>query len=164
MKNEKSKNESGNESRMDHIRTENEILQMKLQAETGAVFHVDEELPPEIENIFLRQVQSFEEALRNSKKVTLYEMLNQPSYKKESELNDEELDIELNRLLDLLSGKHFIFSLPAQFDARKVYWHITEVMLKREVQDMSLPGMVWYFDYYEEFDTGKEELAEGNRD
>ena len=70
---------------MQELHLENEILKLKMMAKSGAEFGEFNELPADLEHIFLQHVISFEEAWRNAKEVTVYELIGQPVFKKEFE-------------------------------------------------------------------------------
>ena len=54
---------------------ENDLLQMKMALETGAVSWVDPNLPPEIANQFLTGIRDFEQAFQNAPMITIYDRL-----------------------------------------------------------------------------------------
>jgi len=133
--------------RLEDLRMENEILKIKMQAETGGIFSGSGNLPPDIENIFLQHVQSFEEAWRNARQVTVFEKIGRPHFKNEMEMKDQEVEQELQRVLDLLKKNHIEISRVDDYDARTVYRLITEELFSIEISDMDLPGMSMHFSY-----------------
>ena len=93
----------------ENLRIENEILKLKMQAESGAYFseNTNADLPPEIENEFLRQIQHFEEAWKDVKYTKVYDIAGKPYFKKAYELLPDEIEKELQALFELLD-KHNI--------------------------------------------------------
>ena len=138
------------EDRMEDMRMENEILKLKIQAETGGVFGGHNDIPPEIENYFLQHIQSFEEAWRNARQVKVFELIGCPDYKMENELEDGQLDEAIKHLTDMLAKKNIIFKGITDHDPRSVYRLITEKLFELEVSDIDLPGMSMHV-RYEEF-------------
>ena len=60
-----------------------------MQAERAAVFGGNmEDLPPEVEAEFLKNVQQFEDSFDNAIPVTIYECIGKPAYKKADETGD----------------------------------------------------------------------------
>ena len=133
--------------RQEALRTENEILKLKMLAETGGTLGGCHNLPPELENLFLQHVQSFENAYRNARQVKVFDLLGQPSFKKESEMNDVELDLELYYLVELMAQHRILFRLMDDNDPRTIYRLITEELFDLEVSDVNIPGMMMSFHY-----------------
>jgi hypothetical protein len=134
----------------ENLRIENEILKLKMQAESGAYFGGENELPPEIEKEFLLQVQAFEEAWKDVKNVSMYDLLGQPPFKEEKELSDEEIPPELDRLNRLIAENQNELSFLGEYEPRVRYKFITEEFFRLEVEDFNLPGMTRGF-IYEDF-------------
>src|ERR1043166_1457696 len=80
-----------------NLQIENELLKLKMQAERGAIFGDMEELPPEIEAQFLKNVQQFEDSFDNAGEITIYDCLGRPACKKVNELKAGEVELELRR-------------------------------------------------------------------
>ena len=133
----------------ENLRIENEILKLKMQAESNAVIMMDNEMPPEIENLFLRNVQQFEEAFQNAKQVKLYDYICRPDYLPESILNDEEIPIELERLNTIMESNNVCLHVEGSYDPRVIYRFITEELFQHETDDMQIPGMTQNFSYEE---------------
>lgn len=62
-------------------------------------------LPPDVENEFLRNVQVFEEAWKDVKYVKGYDFIGRPPFRKAEELADEEIESEVKKLHETLNGK-----------------------------------------------------------
>src|SRR6187402_1160739 len=84
------------------IRVENNILKLKMMAEFGAEFGGCNEIPPELEQAFLQRVLAFETQHATGKRVPIYEFLGKPDFVKESDLGDEAIMIELERIQHLM--------------------------------------------------------------
>src|SRR5215213_7338017 len=135
----------------ENLHIENQLLKLKMQAESGAFFgKIDEDLPPEIENDFLRHVQAFEEAWQNVKQVTVYDLLDKPDFVKESFLTDAELKEQLSRVFEILDEHEMHLDVLGEYEPRIIYRFITEELFAHETDDLQLPGWTKSF-IYEEF-------------
>jgi hypothetical protein len=132
---------------MEDLRLENEILKLKMQAETGGTFGGSGNLPPDIEHVFLQHVQSFEEAWRNAQQITVFDKIGRPVYKNEMELSDDEVEETLSNILALLKRNNIEISRVMDFEPRLMYRLITEELFPMEISDVDLPGMSMHFSY-----------------
>ncbi|HYF31782.1 MAG TPA: hypothetical protein VD993_11745 [Chitinophagaceae bacterium] len=130
-----------------NIRIENEILRMKLQAEAGAIIGIKDDIPPELENVFLQNVIAFEEASKNIKQVSLYDFLGRPAYKSIDALEPAEVGRELCRLKQLIQDKQVILDILDEYDDAVIYKFITEELFLQETYESLIPGMVRHFTY-----------------
>ncbi len=105
---------------------ENLLLKAKIIL-NGGLFHKKDDLPPEIENEFLRHVLAFEEATP----MPMYEYLkiNPNTFPLEKTLSDEELEIQFNRLEKLLNDHNIVIDLRDGLPLRLAYKFITEEAL-----------------------------------
>ena len=143
--------ENFSEDPVENLRIENEILKLKMQAESGAFFgESEEELSPEIENIFLQQVQAFEDAWQDARQVMVYDFLDKPLYKMEKDINDIEVSEELKKLLVLFKKHDMVLSVLGEYEPRIIYRFITEELFNLETDDIRIPGFTKHF-IYEEF-------------
>ena len=134
-----------------NLHIENQILKLKMQVETGAFFVNDShELPPEVENDFLRQVQMFENAWQHMKQKSVYDLLNRPQFKKSSTLENACVVIELERILEIMEAHRIHLDILANYDPRVIYRFITEELFPHMTDDLQLPGWITNF-IYEEF-------------
>lgn len=135
----------------EQLRIENELLKLKLQAETGADLYELSEMPPDVENAFLNNILAFERQLDSMAEVPIFEILGKPDdFKNESELSDAEIDRELERLTDLMRDKSLEVGFGGEYDNRLKYKFITEELFLHETQQFDIPDMVNHF-MYEEF-------------
>ena len=152
--------ENFSEDPEENLHIENEILKLKMQAERGAYFGGSQNLPPDIENSFLQNVQQFEDAWKDAKQVKVYELLGKPDYKKESELDDREIKTELKKLFDLLENNDMPLAVLGDYDPRIIYKFITEELFEHETDDVQLPGMTKNFTYEEFHPNHKMDIHE----
>jgi hypothetical protein len=132
------------------LRIENEILQMKLRAEFGGYCSGTGNLPPELENEFLKTVLEFERRYKDVKCIPVAQLIGNPPLKKAEDLSDQAIVIELERVNTLLRSKQIVVSFLRGRDARFQYRFITEELMQFETENIVLPGMTRYF-VYEEF-------------
>ncbi len=142
--------EKFHEDPAENLRLENEILQLKMQAELGASIQLDEDLPPEIEAAFLSHVYDFEKALQNVSMKTVYELLDQPPFPSLDQLNESQVQEETNRLIEILSENNMSIEMPTDKSAREVYKFITEYLFDLEIEDIQLDGLCRHFIFNEQ--------------
>ena len=130
-----------------NLRIENEILRMKLQAEAGAIIGIKEDIPPELENVFLQNVIAFEEASKNVKHICLYDYLGKPPFKMITELEPSQVVPELRRLRKLIEEKQVILDILDDYDDAVIYKFITEELFLQETYETLIPGMIRHFTY-----------------
>jgi hypothetical protein len=143
--------EKFSEDPRENLHIENQLLKLKMQAESGAYFgNEDGELPPEIENDFLKQVQAFEEAWQHVKQVKVHDLLGNPDLKREEEMTDAEVDMELKKILEILEQHNMHLETLAEYEPRLIYRFVTEELFQHQTDDLQLPGWTTNF-IYEEF-------------
>lgn len=148
----------------EHLRIENEILKIKLQAELGAEMHSlegTENLSPEIENLFLKNILSFEKQFESGEAATVFDLLNKPSVKSVTELNEDEIEEALENLEILMLEKNIEVDYALDYSAREKYRFLTEDLFKHKTMPVNLPGIVIHFSY-EDFYPNHELLIEEN--
>jgi hypothetical protein len=135
----------------EQLRIENELLRLKLQAETGADLHQLEDVPPEVENAFLNNILAFERQLDSVEEISIFKLIGEPAdYKNETALTDAEITVELQRLTELLSANHIEVDYEGEYPERLKYKFITEELFLHETQRFDIPDMVNHY-IYEEF-------------
>lgn len=163
MQNEEKFSDDENEN----LRIENELIRLKMAAQYGEAFHMGTsgtELPPEIENQFLKNMMAFEEAFRNSegKKISVHEKIGKPGFKSFRALANNEVEEETNRLLLLLNENGIALDfLHGPYNSEVIYKFITEELFEIELDDFSIPGMMTGF-IYEEFHPNNKADIEKN--
>lgn len=140
------------------LRQENEILKLRLQAETGAYFSEHSNMPPEIENQFLKNVLAFEKEHGNAKPVKVYELIGKPKYRKAEELNEEEMEYEYDKLNQLMNDKNIALDFLAEYDIETMYRFLTEELFEHETTLFG--GMTTHFTYEEFHPNHRMDLEE----
>ena len=133
----------------ENLRIENEILKLKMKAESNAFFGGNETLPPDIENAFLQHVQQFEDAWKNVKTIKVYDLINRPAFKHESVLSDDEMPAALESVLNILEENGIVLHVEGEYSGRTIYKFITEELFEHETDDVMVPGMTKNFTYEE---------------
>lgn len=149
----------------ENMKTENEILKLKMQAQFGSDFMMggDGELPPEIENAFLQSVMNFEENFAKGEDSTLSKHLGFPSLKHEDELSDEEVEKSVEDFNKLLEEKGVeVGYIYGPYPTREVHRFMRENLLESdEPFSMFMPGMTMHLTY-EEYCPNHEKDIEKN--
>jgi hypothetical protein len=145
----------------EQLRIENDLLRLKLQAETGADLHHLEDVPPEVEHAFLNNILAFERQLDSVEEVSIFKILGEPSdFRSESDLDDEEVEAELERLTELMTENRIEVDYGMEYPARLKYKFITEELFLHETQRFDIPDMVNHY-IYEEFHPNHKLTIEG---
>lgn len=128
-------------NKKDKLIQENLLLKAKALLK-GGEFHQKEDLPPEIENEFLKHVFEFEEA----KPIPTYQYLNidPHSFPSEQSLNDEELEAQYDRLEQLLNAHNIVIDLQPELPLRQAYKYLTEEVLLEKYEFVK--GMTLHLD------------------
>ena len=124
----------------ENLRMENELLRLKFIAEFGGDSHSTGNLDPALENQFLKQVMAFEQGYASAKRVKIFDLLGQPDFKQTGELSDEQVSIELEKIIDLLAEKNIDVNFSGTYDDRAKYSFITDELFEQEVDDFHLGG------------------------
>ena len=134
----------------DELKSENALLKLKLELEHGMKMGESSDEPsPQMENEWLKNVYEFEQQFKNAKRITVYDKIGRPVFKKHDELSREEISKEMNRLLDLMGEKEISLDCICEYDDSVIYRFITEELFEHEMDDMNVPGMVCHFTYEE---------------
>jgi len=147
------RDETPDPEQQEKLRQENELLRMKIQAQFGGMSGTSGELPPEIENEFLKNVLAFEEQHASTEytPVKVSSLLNKAEFKRVEDLGDEDFEKEWTRLQNLMEEKRIGVDFIRERDDRFKYKFITEELFDHETDgSMIIPAMNWNF-IYEEF-------------
>jgi hypothetical protein len=136
------------------IEEENEFKKLKLNFEFGGDFSNFEKsnLDPAIESQFLDYISIFENQFKNAKRITVYEKLGKPVYKKVKEIRSEiEMQVALRNILNLLEMKRIFLEVLCHYvdSDRLIYTFITEELFLHEMDDINIEGMNTNFTYEE---------------
>jgi len=148
----------GSLSRIENLRIENEIKKIKLMFEHGAEFFPPEDqqsLPPEIENIFLCNIDAFQKAHQECGKVTIHDYIGAPEFRQQNMIPDQEIGRALQTVRDVLQSFQISIDHIYEVGEREIYRFITEELIFKEIDDIRVPGMMLCF-IYEDFHPNHE--------
>lgn len=134
----------------ERIRMENEVEKLKLSALYGAEFYSNNELPPEMENEWLKYISAFEEQAGNVKQITLAERLGNPEFPLIEKLNEKGVEEMLDKVQKLMADNGFYIDTIVEVPDAEIYRFITEELLQHEIDDLKIEGLQTCF-IYEEF-------------
>ncbi len=136
---------------MDELKFENELEKLKQQGEFGGkFFEGTADIPPELEAEWLKHVRAYEESYQNAPQKTVAEIIGNPVFTPVTEIDPELIDIELEKIFELLAANHIALDYDDDVSAAEIYRFITEELINHEIDVMDIPGMVNHF-IYEEF-------------
>ncbi len=143
---------------LERLKQEIEIKKIKLKLEYGADFPIEsenEDLPLQVENQFLDNVSAFEDAFHHSDRISVYDFIDQPEFRKSESIPDSEIKAELNLITQLLNENQIALDTLCQVDDRELYRFITEELFFTETDNIKMDGWISYFTY-EEFHPNHE--------
>jgi hypothetical protein len=160
--NELPENEKFSDDPEENLRLENEFLKMKMMVESGGIFgsSTGGNLPPEIENQWLKNVMEFEKAYAKVKLQKLAALLGNPSFENEDDLDDKKFKSEFLRLQKLLKGHNINVDFIATQTDRVKYNFITRELFQHETDFVPVKGMTTNFIYEEFHPDHRNEITE----
>ncbi len=149
----------------ENMKIENEFLKIKLKAQYGDGFFMQEgehAIPTELENQFLKQMMSFEENYENAEYISLYEKIGKPSFKKIDTLTSHEISEALISLTTTMEEYGILLDInDGPYPDEIIYKFITEELFEQEVEKESFFGGQWHFSY-EDFHPNDYKEIENN--
>jgi hypothetical protein len=137
------------------LTTENELLKLKMMAEFGGDFAGSEHLPPEVEHVFLKQINKFHQLHEKAGMVRIYDFIGAPLYNHVHDLSDKEIKKELKKILALLRKKGIVVETLSGIGDKEMYRFVTEEIFKQEIQNIRMPNWTIHM-LYEEFHPSDE--------
>lgn len=138
----------------EQLKTENDFLKMKIMLERGGHFgnEGENELPPEVENEFLKNVIEFEKQFDEQKTIKVFDKIGRPGhFRPVSEIADDVIDEAWNELSNYLADYNIdLGACSPNISPRELYRFTTEELFEHEMEDISIPGMIHGF-IYDEF-------------
>ena len=146
----------------ENLRLENEFLKMKMMAESGGIFggSSDSGLSPDIENQWLKNIIEFEKAYANAKPQKIVDLLGNPSFEDEKDLDPKKFKTEFARLKKLLKQHNIKVGFLAPQTDRIKYHFITRELFEHETDFIPVKGMTTNFIYEEFHPDHKKEITE----
>jgi hypothetical protein len=140
---------------------ENEFLKLKLKAQFGNNFMMggNGQLPPEIENQFLKSLISFEESYKNAEYITIYEKIGKPNCVPASALNDKQISERLKALVILLQSYDLRLDIcDGPYPDALIYTFITEELFALEIEKENIFLGTRVFIYEEFYPNNKVDI------
>lgn len=137
------------------IQRENEELKSRISEEFGGMFGSSSDLPPEMENQFLKNVEAFEKQFAEGKEITVYERVGCPKWIPVGEVDDNKISGALHDMYNLLQQNGISLDTICEVEDRELYRFITEELFQEKIMDLSIDGMMTCF-IYEEFHPNHE--------
>ncbi len=139
-------------NRHEELRAENDFLKMKMMLEHGAKFGNSEELPPELENDFLKHVIEFERQFELAGRIKVFAKIGSPShFLPVKEIPDHEIEKAWFSLYEYMQQHGIELGVCSpNVSARELYRFSTEELFDIETDNVSAPGLVTWF-IYDEF-------------
>jgi hypothetical protein len=134
------------------IKAENDFLKMKMMLEKGAEFGSSRDLPPEVENHFLRSVMEYEKQFERGERIKVFDKIGQPRhFRPVKEIPEEEMAKEWEVLYEYMQERGIELSVCSpNVNARELYRFATEELFNIETDKIDMPGMMTCF-IYDEF-------------
>ena len=157
-----SQEEKFSDDEIENLRIENELLRIKLQAQYGDAFQMESNanLPPEIENQFLKNIAAFDAASENPETASVYKKLGKPNYRSADELSAAEISIQLARITAIMEEHHICLDIcDGPYEDEVMYRFITEELFAHEIGLVPIFGMNWNFIYEEFHPNNKAEIT-----
>lgn len=133
------------------LKTENELLKIKLMLEQGAVFNREptNEIDPAVENFFLNQVIAFERQFQQHKTIKVFDRLKRPAnFIKVGQIGAGDIKNAWEDLFEYMvsCGVELTVCSP-NIDQRELYRFAVEELFHMDMDDIDLPGMICCFTY-----------------
>ncbi len=132
----------------EQLRFENELLKLKLQAELGAQFGTNADIPPEVEQEFLKQIMAFQEHQKDAPLVVFGEYAGIMDLKPAVELDEDELEASWAALEVQLNDKQLHVNFGSDYPAAVKYEFVRMDLSPLEIMQPT-EGHNWIFDYEE---------------
>lgn len=133
----------------DQLRFENEMKKINLEINHGAEeLFVSNDLPPELEKMFLDNIANFEAQHSRGELIAVYDFIGQPNFTPIEEVEDFEKEIE--RILQLLEAKQVTIDRPKHLAPIGYYRFLTNDFFQHQMTNYKVEGMIHGF-LYDEF-------------
>lgn len=145
MKNKKKADNSGTQN-AEELHFENELLKLQIQAEFGASPVSVTDIPPEMENLFLKNILKIEQAFAKHETISLYDKIGRPPTAKANELDDAAIERAALALEQLFNKKGIFVTFRENETSRNKYIFITERLFNSQVDNLGMPEIMMHFD------------------
>ena len=145
--NELPEEENLSDNLREKLQIENELLKIKMMAESGAVFVGGEGISPEMENQFLNNVLEFETKNSTIIPKKIKDILDNPIFEPEGNLNDKTFNRAYKELNALLKKHYFHVDFRRERSDRFKYNFITRELFEHDTSFFAIQGMTCYLNY-----------------
>ncbi len=132
----------------DDLRAENEVLKLKLELDHG-MKGFGSVLNPRAENEWLKSVYDFEVMLKDTRGITIFELIGRPPVRRWYTLKIGNVTAELKKILALLEKNGIVLQNLESLDDMTFYRMITEEFLPMKFGDFSkgpfMPPVITWF-------------------
>jgi len=146
-----------------YLRLDNEIEKLKLTASHRASFFTGENVPPEVESEWLKNIVEFENQFENCSRIKIRTRLGNPEYPPLDELKESEIPEKLEELQELMFKNNISLDTLADVSKVELYRFITEELFEEEMDDIRIDEYQTCF-IYEEFYPNAEIDVENSLD
>jgi hypothetical protein len=132
------------------LQADSDLLKIKLEMEFGMQsMGSSANMDDKMQNDFLNYIYNFEKEYAKKKRITVYEKIGSPDFKKAEDLSIDDLNKEIHRLCDLIEAHGMKVDTICKYTNDIIYKFITEELFTEEIDEMNVPGMVTHFTYEE---------------
>ncbi|GAB2662446.1 hypothetical protein GCM10027036_15350 [Flavihumibacter cheonanensis] len=129
------------------LKLENELLKIRLLAETGAVVHIDSDASPEMEHAFLQMVLTIESQYP-LKKTTVHNFIGEPLLPVLEHLKTEQdCSLEVEKLLQVLDLNSIDVVFPEHLSWKEMLRFLVQDLMPEPIDDIRMPQLRALFFY-----------------
>ena len=132
----------------EELRANNEIEQLKIDLEFGGMSYISEDAPPELIEMFLKNVRAYEENYINAEMQTIFKIIGEPDLPIVSSKDDPTLKATIDRIETLLAEYNFKVLRPTHITDLAWYRFLINDIFPHETT-IPLGGMTCVIDYDE---------------
>lgn len=132
-----------------------ELAKKELEKKYGASFSQIGKISPEVESEWLNHIEQFEQQFNKTQKISVWEYLDKPAFRKTDEIESEKMHLELQRLMNCMNEHNIVLDTLCEVDEKELYNFITEELFFHEIDNIQIKGMRTCFTY-EEFHPNAE--------
>lgn len=133
-----------------HLQLENELLKLRLLAETGAVVHIDRDASPEMEHAFLQMVLSIE-SRSPQKMISVHSFIGEPELPAlEHFKTEQDCAAAVEKLLQLLDQHSIDIVFREDLTWKEMLRFLISDLMPEPIDDIRLPQLraVFFYDTF----------------
>lgn len=116
------------------LNAENELELLRLNLEYGAESYIDDDTPPEVVSMFLKQIRTFEENMKSGEGLTtIQEVLADLEPVDASQHSEEEIEELIEAFLNLLLENGILIDRPDHISPLEYYQFLTTVLVRQPI-------------------------------